>query len=246
MSLVELLSGVEAREKSLAVHTADEETVESVAERFADRNVRVTAATTESRRSGYAVLSVGHRVLAAASLPELVPDGGLTGPPASAGRSYEPILEELDETTFTSRDDRRMRATTREIEDRAWRTGGTLYAGFQRYSRLDERLSVYERLGRNPALDVTALAYPDAELSDHDDTFDVYPERTSELRDVRFVAFDGGGDEERKCALLAEEREPRRFYGVWTYDPETVDYVFDHVDDTYLDGASRGRRATGR
>jgi DICT domain-containing protein len=147
---------------------------------------------------------------------------------------------------FTSYDGERMLAASREIEDRAWRASeGTLYAGFQRYSILEEQLPVYEQLGTKTDLDVTAFAFPDADLSAHDRTFDVFPERAAEIRDTWFVAFDGGGDEESKCALLAEEREPRRFYGFWTYDPETVDYIFDHLGGTYLDGRSSERPAAG-
>lgn len=244
MSFTDLIADVERSEKTLVVHNADAETVESVVERFADRNVRVTTESTASGPPAYAVLSDGERVLSATSLSALVPDGGAPRTPAFTARPYRPILDELDETTFTSYDAGRMLAASREIEDRAWRVGGTLYAGFQRYSRLEPQLSVYEQLGSRPDLDVTAFGYPDAELPDHEDTFTVFPDRSAEIRDVWFVAYDGGGDGDFKCALLAEEREPRRFYGFWTYDPATVDDVFAHVDDTYL-GGSGTRRAAG-
>ncbi|MDS0292845.1 DICT sensory domain-containing protein [Halogeometricum luteum] len=246
MSLTELIAGVEDSEKTLVVHNADEPTVDSVVDRFADRNVSVTTASTESGPPEYVVLSEGDRVLSATSLAEVVPGGGRPQTPGFGSEPYKPILDELDETMFTSYDWRRMLAASREIEDRAWRAGeGTLYAGFQRYSVLERQLPVYEQLGTKTNLDVTAFAFPDAELPDHEGTFDVYPERAAEIRDTWFVAFDGGGDEESKCALLAEEREPRRFYGFWTYDPETVDYVFDHLGETYLGGRSDTPAAAG-
>jgi hypothetical protein len=245
MSFTDLVADVERSEKTLVVHNADAETVESVVERFATRNVRVTTASTASGPPAYAVLSDGDRVLSAASLSELVPDGGTPRTPAFAAEPYRPILDELDEATFTSHDAGRMLAASREIEDRAWRVGGTLYAGFQRYSRLEPQLSVYEQLGSRAGLDVVAFGYPDTELPDHRDTFAVFPDRSAEIRDVWFVAYDGGGDDDSKCALLAEEREPRRFYGFWTYDPATVDDVFDHVDDAYLGGSETRRTAGG-
>lgn len=246
MSLTELIADVEDSEKTLVVHNAAESTADSVAERFADRNVNVTTASTESDPPDYVVLSEGDRVLSATSLAEIVPDGGRPRTPGFDSDPYKPILDALDETLFTSYDGRQMLAASREIEDRAWRAGkGTLYAGFQRYSILERQLSVYEQLGTKPGLHVAAFAFPDAELSDHEGTFDVYPERADEIRNTWFVAYDGGGDEESKCALLAEEREPRRFYGFWTYDAGTVDHVFDHLEETYLGGRSDKRPAAG-
>ncbi|MDS0298779.1 histidine kinase [Halogeometricum sp. S1BR25-6] len=246
MSLTELIAGVEDSEKTLVVHNADDSTVDSVVERFADRNVTVATASTESGPPEYVVLSEGNRVLSATSLAEIVPDGGRPRTPGFDSEPYKPILDELDETMFTSYDWRRMLAASREIEDRAWRAGeGTLYAGFQNYSTLEKQLAVYEQLGTKADLDVTAFAFPDVDLPEHERTFDVFPERAAEIRDTWFVAFDGGGDEESKCALLAEEREPRQFYGFWTYDPGTVDYIFDHLGETYLDGRSDKRPAAG-
>ncbi|ADQ67352.1 hypothetical protein C499_07880 [Halogeometricum borinquense DSM 11551] len=246
MSLIGLISGVERSEKTLIVHNADDETVESVAERFADRNVRVTAAPSDSGPEEYVVLAEGDRVLAATALSEVLPDGGELRTPEFDAKPYKPILNELDETMFTSYDTKRMVAASREIEDRAWRSSGRLYSGFQRYSDFEKQIPVYEQLGSKSYLDVTVLAHPDTDLPDHDGTFEVYPSRAKEIRDVWFVAFDGGGNDEAKCALLAEEREPHRFYGFWTYDPATVDYIFDYVDETYLDGRSDRHRMTGR
>jgi len=34
-------------------------------------------------------------------------------------------------------------------------------------------------------------------------------------------------------ALLAEEREPRAFYGFWTYDAATVEWIVDHLRSHY-------------
>ena len=51
-------------------------------------------------------------------------------------------LPRLDEADLVSYD-----ATTREVEDRAWRTGGgTLDAGFQSLSTFETQVPVYERL----------------------------------------------------------------------------------------------------
>jgi DICT domain-containing protein len=142
------------------------------------------------------------------------------------------LLEHLDETMFTSWDTRQMVAASREIEDRAFRVGsGTLHAGFQYVSTLRNELPIYERLGSTD-VDVHAYAVPDEEPPDHDG-FTLHLERASEIEQSWFVVFDGGDDEQAACALLAEEREPREFYGFWTYEKSTVDWILDHLESTY-------------
>ncbi|WP_231751653.1 hypothetical protein [Halogeometricum sp. CBA1124] len=90
MSFTELIANVERSEKTLVVHNADPETVESVVERFADRNVRVVTASTASGPPDYAVLADGDRVLSTTSLSELVPDGGTPRTPRSPRGRTDP------------------------------------------------------------------------------------------------------------------------------------------------------------
>ncbi|RDI70515.1 DICT sensory domain-containing protein [Halopelagius longus] len=235
MSLLELVEDVEARRKTLYVDADDRSAVESVRERFSDRNVTVVAASSEPDLPEYAMLTDGDDVLAATALSELRPADEVRTPGFEA-EPYRPILDELDETFFASYDTEQMLAASREIEDRAWRSGtGRLYAGFQRYSILEEQLRVYEQLGTKAELDVAALAAPDAELPSHESTFAVRPASSPEIRRVWFVAFDGGPRPDDGCALIAEERGPRRFSGFWTYDADTVEGLFEHVTDRYLD-----------
>jgi DICT domain-containing protein len=138
----------------------------------------------------------------------------------------------MDETMFTSWSIEQMVAASREIEDRAWRVGeGSLHAGFQYLSTLRGELPVYERLG-SKNLDVHAYAAPDEDPPEHEG-FTLHIERAEEIEKSWFVVFDGDGVDENKCALLAEEREPRKFYGFWTYDPDTVDWIIDHLESTY-------------
>jgi len=147
------------------------------------------------------------------------------------------VLDSLDETLFTSWSIDRMVAASREIEDRAWRVGdGTLHAGFQTLSTLRGELDRYERLSQSP-IDVHTYATPDAEPPD-ERPFQLHLDRSDELAESWFVVFDGGsaaaGDGvTQKCALLAEERGPRNFYGFWTYDASTVDYIIDYLRTRY-------------
>jgi len=245
MSLMELIAGVEAHEKTLTVFNADDAVVEALRERFADRNLSVVGATAGDGPRAYAVLSHDDEFVTAVSVADVLVEGA----PRSVGfddATYRPILDSLDETMFTSYDVRQMVSASREIEDRAWRAGrGSLHAGFQTVTTLASQHDAYERLGGRDDLDVHAYAYPDRTPAEGL-PFTLHLERTEELERTWFVAYDGGGVDESKCALVAEERDPRRFYGFWTYDADTVDYVVDHLTRTYAlaetDGGPRGRR----
>jgi hypothetical protein len=241
MTLSELIAGVEEHEKRLTVFNADAETVEAVRDRFRDRNLTVTGERTESGKpQSFVVLSDGGReegeeFVTAASAADV-----LAAPPrGSAGRGSEeevaqPILDHLDETMFTSYDTRQMVAASREIEDRAWRLEkGSLHAGFQRLSILSDQMDIYERLAEQESLDVHAYAYPDQEVPHHDTDLTIHVERSEEIAESWFVVYDGGGVDVNKCALLAEEREPRSFYGFWTYDPDTVDWIIEYLENAY-------------
>ncbi len=234
MSLSELIAGVEEHEKTLTVFNANESVVAAFRERFADRNVTVRAESTPSGKPGeFATLSEEGEVLTATSITDL--QRMIEEADVAVGLSespYQPLLDHMDETMFTSWGIDQMVAASREIEDRAWRVGeGSLHAGFQYLSTLRGELPVYERLG-SKNLDVHAYAAPDEDPPDHEE-FTLHIERAEEIEKSWFVVFDGNGVDENKCALLAEEREPRNFYGFWTYGAETVDWIIDHLDSTY-------------
>ncbi|MBV0902004.1 DICT sensory domain-containing protein [Haloarcula salina] len=234
MSLTELIAGVEDHQKTLTVFNAGESVVDDLRERFSDRNVRVRAERTESGRPGeFITLSDGDEVVAAASLDsftETLSNGDRYITRDSS--PYRSILDHMDETMFTSWSIERMVAASREIEDRAWRVGnGSLHAGFQTLSTLQGELDLYERLGETE-VSVHAYAVPDIEPPESS-AFSLHLERSQEIADSWFVVFDGGGDPRQKCALLAEEREPRQFYGFWTYDESTVDWIIDYLESTY-------------
>jgi len=224
MSLSELIAGVESHRKTLTVYNADPSAAATLRERFTERNVAVESARTPEGPDAYAVLHRDGEFITAAALEDVLARGEGGG---------NPILEYVDETTFTSYDTRQMVAASREIEDRAWRVGaGELHAGFQSVSVIETQLDTYEQLAGREGLAVHAYGYPDAAVPDHEG-FTIHVERAEEIRDSWFVVYDGDGDDARKCALLAEEREPRSFYGFWTYDPDTVDWIIDHLQSAY-------------
>jgi DICT domain-containing protein len=149
-----------------------------------------------------------------------------------ADGEYEQILGHLKETTFTSVDNEQMLYTSREIEDRARRVGrGTIHTGFQRCSVIADQLEIYTDLVRQ-GLDVHAYGIPDTDPPMLDGG-QVHTPETDEIARTWFVVYDGGGDATQKTALLAEEKAPDSFYGVWTYDPRIVDSVLTYLERTY-------------
>lgn len=237
MSLSEVVARVAAHEKTLVVVNPSDGVTGAIRDHFGDRNVRVESATTPTGPSDYMVLGENGEFLAAAAVDDLLdPD---PYDPAVDDRSHRPVLDALDETMFTAYGSGRMVAASREIEDRAWRVGtGELHACFQFVENLEDQREVYERLGGLDGLDVHA--YAAGGTAPAVDGVSVHCERDEELRTTWVVAFDGGDLDESKCALLAEEREGRSFYGFWTYDPGTVDYIVDHLRTTYVHHESGG------
>ncbi|KOX96435.1 MULTISPECIES: DICT sensory domain-containing protein [Halorubrum] len=253
MSLIELIAGVEAHEATLTVFNADPAVTDELREHFADRNVRIVDDQTASGPEEFAVLARDGEFVTAVTVDELLsrPDEGETAgtgveaaeSETGSGGSGErggtgdrvgrPVLDHLDETMFTSysRDD--MVAASREIEDRAWRVGdGELHAGFQTLDVLTGEADTYALLGEKERLDVHAYAADEGEAPDVEH-YTVHVGEAAEIRETWFVAYDGGGYDEAKCALLAEERAPGEFFGFWSYDPETVEYIIDYLTERY-------------
>ena len=245
MSLIELIAGVEAHEATLTVFNADPDVTGTLREHFADRHIRIIDEQTAAGPESYAVLARDGEFVTAVSIDELLPRAGSETEPESpdedrdgesskpVGRVGEPILDHLDETMFTSYSRADMVAASREIEDRAWRVGdGELHAGFQTLDVLTGEADTYDLLGEKERLDVHAYAADEGDPPEVEH-YTVHTGRTAELRETWFVAYDGGGYDDAKCALLAEERAPGEFFGFWSYDPETVDYIIGYLTERY-------------
>ncbi|TKX56841.1 histidine kinase [Halorubrum sp. SS5] len=253
MSLIELIAGVEAHEATLTVFNADPAVTDELREHFADRNVRIVDDQTASGPEEFAVLARDGEFVTAVTVDELLSrpgegetaatgvgvaesdeGGGESRERGGAGdRVGRPVLDHLDETMFTSYSREDMVAASREIEDRAWRVGdGELHAGFQTLDVLTGEADTYDLLGEKERLDVHAYAADEGDAPDVEH-YTVHVGETAEIRETWFVAYDGGGYDEAKCALLAEERAPGEFYGFWSYDPETVDYIIDYLTERY-------------
>ncbi|MFB6195938.1 MAG: DICT sensory domain-containing protein [Haloplanus sp.] len=246
MGLFELIAAVDAEGKTLTVFNPDAGVTAALREHFADRNLSIERAESDAGPRNYAVLSHDDDFLAAIDVSDtLAPKRGVT--PEFTPETYEPVLDELDETMFTSYDTGKMIAASKEIEDRAWRGGpGELHAGFQTCHLFSSQADTYDALADRRGLDVHVYAHPDGrdEVDVTGPTFHL--STATEIRDTWFVAYDGGGVDAAKCALLAEERQPGSFYGFWTYDPETVDDLLDHLRTTYAKPEAGDTATDGR
>lgn len=229
---------VEAREKTLEVYGRDAVGSE-LEEQFATRNVRVTDNTFPSAEfvivrdaDGEFRGALGIDTLRAIVSPESRPRWALSG---DAGDMSD-LFDFLDNTLFTAYDRRRMLAVSREIEDRAWRTGtGTLYAGFQKAERFEAQVPVYARFVRES--DVAVRVFIEDDWERHaalDAGIDLVADGGEEIGQYWFVLFDGGGSERNACGLVAEERAPGEYYGFWTND-DLVGELFGYLRSAYPD-----------
>lgn len=142
----------------------------------------------------------------------------------STGLATEPpaVLAKLSDTFFESFDKRRMVMASRLVEFRAWNQGsGVLHAGFQDLAKVDHQRSTYQNLA-DSGVEVHVHGAPAPETTGGLDLH-VHESTDPEVARHWWVAYDGDGDDEDKAVLLAEEREPDRFYGFWTYDAGVVD-----------------------
>ncbi|WP_415380684.1 DICT sensory domain-containing protein [Halosimplex sp. TS25] len=184
---------------------------------------------------GYLTVTVDGRSLgsiSAAAFGELRdPDSGLPWDAATRESAYRDLVELLAGTTFVMDDKGHLLATTREIEDRALRYGrGRLYAAFQSLSAFRAQVPVYERLVGRSDLRATVFGAPDWEppAVEH---LTVHLDDAGDLTDFWVVAFDGAGDDDAKCAMIAEEDDPGEYAGVVTYDPAIVDDLTSFLDE---------------
>jgi hypothetical protein len=246
MGLFELIAAVEAEEKTLTVFNPEAGVPAALREHFADRNLTIERAESDAGPRNYAVLSRGDDFLAAIDVSDVLgPTRGVA--PDFTRETYETVLDELDETLFTSYDTGRMVAASKEIEDRAWRgAAGELHAGFQTCARFASQADVYEHLADRGSLDVHVYAHPEGrEGVGSLGAAELHLSTETEIHDSWFVAYDGGGVDAMKCALLAEERLPGSFYGFWTYDDRTVDEVVDYLRATYAAPEADGTATDG-
>ncbi len=126
-----------------------------------------------------------------------------------------------------------MSVASQEIEKRAWPTGdGAVDAGFRSLSLLADQESVYGTLA-DSGVETHDFGVPDwsppASLG-------VVPHGLDdeEIAESWFLVFDGAGDPDRKCALLAREVRDNHYGGFWTYRADVVNRIGAHIYETHI------------
>lgn len=235
MTLSSIIDGVTGDERTLTVYDASNPSaVTAVENHFAVQQVAVETANAPEGPDDFVVLHDGGEFLAAADLDTLERavtfELGLLDATDVTEIPMPDVLKHVSNTTFTAYGKRRMILASREIEERAWRTGGgELHAGFQKLSLFRDQWDLYERIA-DRGVDVHAYGLPDWQPPEVD-WLTTHTDDCEEIRQAWFVTYDSSGDD--NCALLAEEREPNEYEGFWTYDDDLVEDLLDHLRSTY-------------
>lgn len=238
-SLRDAIDDVEAKRKTLEVYTDEETTASELTAQFSSRNVHVTHRPLPGGDdSGFIIVrdgagefggALGIDHFRALLSPVIHPPWTLDEP----GVDTAALFDFLDNTVFTSYTRRQMLATSREIEERAWRTNaGRLYAGFQNSTAFREQLPVYNRFATEREIDIQVLI-DDEWAGDVDGAIDVVSDANDEIGQFWVVVFDGGDSDQNACALVAEERQSDHYYGFWTYDATRVAELVSYLESTY-------------
>ncbi|MDS0279298.1 hypothetical protein NDI85_15965 [Halomicroarcula sp. S1AR25-4] len=250
MTLGSILSEVAAEEKTVVVYSPDD-TGEDLAERLATRNLHVDHRKIPSiSADAFVVVRDGSRFRGALSLSDLLV---FLSPPIhrpedldSVDAAYRALFELLDQTVFVTLDRRQLLATSREIEDRAWRTGrGRLHVGFQSVAAFEAQAGLYRDLAATTDVDVHVYVPAGAPSGYLDDApLTAHTDVDEDLARYWFILFDGRGEaglpdgqtladdgteSTQSCALIAEATGPDCYRGVWTYDPDRVARAFEAV-----------------
>lgn len=249
MTLADIISDIESREKTLTVLNRDEpEPIVRMLKRMVDApdvtvrdadpnpdtgvpgNIVIAEDDGEDQLAISTIEDIGNSVLMVNS------DLYVTGTRSIDEVETPDVLVGLDETTFTVSGKQKMLLIelSRHVEALAYRAGdSTLHSGFQQISRIeDERgtKAVYERLAE---ADIDVHVYGDAgSNSSLPSGLTVHTDSGAELKKSWFVV-NTDCPEELKGALLATEVGPNEWTGIWSFDPDVVDRVATYLDETY-------------
>ncbi|ELZ12550.1 putative sensor protein [Halovivax asiaticus JCM 14624] len=237
-SLSDAVASIESRRRTLSVYAASKSTATALSEQFSTRNVRVRhRPMPASDEPGFLLVrdaagdfrgAIGLDRLDALLSPEHHPPWELDESVDTAA-----IFSFLDNTLFTSANRGQLLAVTREIEERAWRTGaGRLVVGFQTAAAFADQLRIYDRFATETDLTVRVLVADEWD-DDSPPGIDLADEVGGEIDAFWFVCFDGGETALNASAIVAEERNPGQYRGFWTDDPDRVTELAAYLEATY-------------
>lgn len=206
------------------------ETEPDITSWFATHNVPV-----ESRPLGPSgpepFLAIEKRGEFAGTVPLDVVDALLTPPLPQPGdlddvsKGYRALFEALDETVYQALNRRQLLTVSREIEDRAYRSGdGELRVCFQRLSAFESQLPRYRRLAADTSVDIHIYGAPD--WAPPEIAGITYHEVTGELEQYWLLAFRNS---DHPCGLFARDDDDS-YTGYWTDDGAFVGAILGELD----------------
>jgi len=234
MSFGRILSDVASRQKQVVVYAPDDSGTD-LADALATRNLTIDHRKLPDISSeAFVIIRDGGEFQGSLALADLLE---FLAPPIrrpedldSLGKKHRVVYELLDDTVFVSLDRRQLLATSRELEDRAWRTGrGRMHVGFQRAEAFEAQRAVYRELATT---DIDIHLYVPGGISGDllTDTSLTLHTGNGELDRYWFILFDDGASGAQNCALIARETDDNRYRGLWTYNEELVDEAFNAVE----------------
>ncbi|WP_158855140.1 DICT sensory domain-containing protein [Halorhabdus sp. CUG00001] len=148
------------------------------------------------------------------------------------------VVAHLSDVTFTVEDKQKFLLIhiSRHIESLALETDdGTLHSSFQQLSRIRDERGTEATYRTLAASDVDTHVYGIGgwESPSFADDLTVHAGDSKELQTSWFVVHDGGGNDDRKAALVAEEIGSNEYRGYWTFEPQLVDEILGHLETTY-------------
>jgi len=236
MSFGSILQEVASRQKTVIVYTPDP-TGNDLGELLSTRNLSIDYRTLPTLSAdAFVIIRDDGEFHGALSLSDLLE---FLSPPIrrpadldSLDPEHRAVYDLLDNTVFISLDRRQLLATSRELEDRAWRTGhGRLHVGFQRVEAFEAQAQLYWDLATTTDIAVHVYLPAGAPASLFENTpVTVHSEPAEEITRYWFILFDDGRDGTQNCALIARERDDDRYRGVWTYDTTLVSRAFEAIE----------------
>lgn len=226
------IEDIERQRKRVTVYSSENQT--DITEQLATRNVTVERRQLPSdRQEPFVTIHDDEEFVAAIALDDLQE---LLTPPIvrlshQTGKTvgYPTVMDAFEETLFSSLERRQLLATSREIEDRALRTGrGTLRVSFQSLSAFESQIPVYRRLGTKTDLDIHIYGRADWTAPVLENVT-YHRDRKEKLTQFWCLAFDGGDTPAQACALVARERDGR-FEGFWSYDSTLVSDILSTLE----------------
>jgi hypothetical protein len=247
MSLSELVDEVKEGEKTLTVFTRaeDDRLVAEVEQFFEVQNITVRWEHVDPESpKDFVVLHQDGDPVAVSTLADVRDSLFLhesdpeTPADTSLSEAETPdVVNSLGNTTFAADGDDGMLLTqlSHYIVELAYETGaGRLHVGVGTLPDLgfavDSR-GVVEKLVR---AGVEVHVYGDDGDAEGDGV--VLHDAEGESTDCRFVAFDGGGEDARKAAMVAVDPEDGRYRGFWTFEVDLVDDVTRFVETEHGTG----------